>query len=210
MLVRVLEESLRMLHPFLSFITEEIYQTLPGHGESITVAPYPEVRPEREAPEVAARFESLQELVRLVRTLRSEFTVPPEKRINVHVRTEAGFPGGTFFLRHIELIRSLVSANDVTISDAPPARGGAIPAVGNGFEAFVFIREAIDVPKETEKLRKEIEKTRRLLESTERKLSNEQFLGNAPEQVVAKEREKLAEFSRKVTKMEQHLRDLSG
>ncbi len=77
LLLGILEEALRLLHPFLPFLTEEIYQKLPRKQDACIVAPYPEKRADRVFPEEAESYAVLQELVRLIRTLRSEFTIPP-------------------------------------------------------------------------------------------------------------------------------------
>jgi valyl-tRNA synthetase len=210
LLISVLEESLRLLHPFLSFITEEIYRTLPVHRDCIATAPYPERGADRKFPEEAARYAALQELVRGVRTLRSEFTVPPERRITVHVRTERGFFASEFLRRHRDLVTLLVGASELVISDDKPARAGAIPVIGTGFESYVFIRDVIDVPSEIEKLTKEIEKTRKFMENTKNKLENPQFRDKAPEEIVRKERTKLEEAVRLVEKMSGYLAELKG
>ena len=216
MLASVLEESLRLLHPFLSFITEEIYQLLPPDNqgtfpryEYVITAPYPEIRPEREDPGIAERFGPLQELVRGIRTIRSEFTIPPGKKINIHIKTDPGFQGTDFFSGQIPLITLLTGGNSVQLSENRPETAGAVPLAGNGFEVFVFVRDVIDVPKEIAKLEKELEKMSCQLKKTEKKLGNTQFLANAPENIVEKERGIQQELSGRIRKIEGHLVDLN-
>ncbi|MDR1893851.1 MAG: valine--tRNA ligase, partial [Spirochaetales bacterium] len=156
LLVYILQESLKILHPFLSFITEEIYGWLPrlsGTGEAgglLINASFPEVRRDREAPEDSGRFAALQELIREVRTLRSEFAIPPEKRIPLTVVTDPGFAGEDYFRQSAGLIGELTRSQPprfLSQEGGTPAPG-AVAAAGNGFEAHVFIRDFVDIPRE--------------------------------------------------------------
>jgi valyl-tRNA synthetase len=211
LLIYVLEESLRLLHPFMSFITEEIFDRLPdfpGKAEAVIVAPYPQPAAEREAPEIASRFGSLQELTRLVRTLRSEFTIPPQKRISFEVKFEDDFPAGDFLRRNVELIRMLTGAEEIGFTAGGPSRGGSIALVGVGFEVYVYVRDVIDVSAQVSRLEKNRQKAAKQLESTRRKLENPGFLQNAGEEVVAKEREKEQELARQVEKLDLYLGEL--
>jgi len=210
LLVLVLEESLKMMHPFLSFITEEIYRMLPGERGILMTSSYPEVREEREAPEEAAHFAALQELVKGVRTMRSEFTIPPEKKIPLKVVTDPGFASHDYFLAHSDLITELTRCSGLEILTAKPEdTHGSVPVAGNGFEAWFYIRDAVDIPKEMEKLKKEAEKQEKLRIATEKKLSNPGFTGSAPEEVVQKEREKLEEFRTRGEKIARYLKELA-
>jgi valyl-tRNA synthetase len=206
LLLSVLEESLRLLHPLLPFVTEEIYQKLPVHGPSIMTAPYPMVSPERAHPEAAARFALVQELVRSVRTVRAEFAIPFDRPLRVAV---AAASGPREILRdHLELISLLTNAGELAIGANKTERQGAIPMVGTGFEAFVHIRELIDLKRENARLSKELAGLDQLSERTRGKLGNADFVAKAPAEVVAKEREKLEELGRRREKIQGYLRDL--
>jgi len=214
LLVRLLEESLRLLHPFMSFITEEIYQKLPEipeseHSEALITAPYPSVHAEREATEVAGAFGSVQELVRSVRTLRSEFTIPPAQRIRFAVKCEESFPHTMFFSDHRDLIEMLTTAEDTSYGTETPDTTGSVTLVGHGFEVYVYVRDAIDLDAEVAKLRKNLEKAEKLLAQTEKKLQNPGFLQKAGGEVVEKERAKREEFAGKVAKMKSYLTQLT-
>ena len=213
LLLAVLEESLRLLHPLLPFLTEEIYQKLPGHQASIMSAPYPEVRPEREHPEAVESFALVQELVRAVRTVRAEFTIPFDRPLRVAVAAAAG--PREVLRDHLELVSLLTNARELAIGaqgDSPlfrqADRKGAIPVVGSGFEAFVQIRELIDVTRESARLSKELAGLESLTERTRLKLDNPAFVQKAPAEVVAKERAKLEEFARRRDKIQGYLQDL--
>jgi valyl-tRNA synthetase len=218
-LIEVLEESLRLLHPFLPFVTEEIFQKLPGRvpgadgsaagkeGERWLISErYPEPEAGREAPLVAAAVEGLQELVRLARTLRSEFQIPPEASMRLALRFEPGFAGASFIKSNGALVAQLVNGPSPELADSRPA--GTIALVGKGFEAYAFVKDAVDAAKLTDKLRKEIERDRAYCERTRAKLANPGFLGSAPAEVVAKEREKLEESDRRSAKYEHYLEEL--
>jgi valyl-tRNA synthetase len=212
LMVAILEESLRLLHPFLPMITEEIYGKLPGIGEgpdaSIMIRPYPSPDPAREDPAVEEKFASLQELVRAVRTIRSEFTIPPDAKIEVAVAAEE--PGGTRanFEAHRDLASYLMGAKSFTFADGRPTQSGIIPAAGKGFEVFVSIREAIDVKRELQRLSREREKAAGEKSRTDGKLANASFVERAPREVVDREKEKLVELSDRIAKIERYIREL--
>ncbi len=203
----VLEESLRLMHPFLSFLTEEIYQKLPNTRGKIITAPYPQFDGARENGALADNFVLLQDLVQKVRTLRSEFTIPPSKKIALAVRCDASLLD--FFREAADLIASLVKADRVTFSVEEGDFSGAVTAVGKGFEAHALIRDLIDLDKEIDRMEKTVEKNRQLKAQTEKKLSNENFTSRAPADIIAKEKEKLEEFEQAIFKMEAYLKDLS-
>ena len=213
LLMHILEESLRLLHPFLSFITEEIYQKLPNTDGLLITSPYPQEEPGRERFDLAAKFESLQELVREVRTLRSEFTLPPSSKIRVYVRTDPGFFACDFFSNHHALIADLIQASELSISEKGtevegPDLEGSVPVPGKGFVAFVYVKDVIDVPKEIKKLEKEREKLLSRLDKVEKKLANEQFIQRAPRDVIEKEQSIRQELAGKLEKIDRHLKDL--
>lgn len=208
MLIAVLEESLKLLHPFIPFVTEEIYQKLPGAGDAIIVERYPEVSALRENPAMESSFEMLKEIVQSVRTVRSEFTIPPAKKIRVKVKVSS--EQNDFMATEKSVIAMLVKSDDFEILSGDDSPEGAVAAVGKGYEAFVFIRDAIDVDKEIDKIKKNIEKADKNRIGTEKKLANENFVSRAPDEVIAKEKEKLEEFTTAIEKMKAHLSELEG
>jgi valyl-tRNA synthetase len=208
LLLSLLEESLRLAHPFLPMITEEIYQTLPKHGDSIMTQPYPGPDPAKEDAVVEARFAALQELVRAARTIRSEFTVPPDRKVDVTVVTE-DVPGlRENFEAHRGLIAHLAGCRGLVFQKERPTAAGTIAAAGKGFEVFVLIKEAIDAPKEIARLRKDIEKAKAEIQRTEAKLANAAFVERAPKEVVDREKDKLTELARLIGKIEGYVRAL--
>jgi valyl-tRNA synthetase len=210
LLFDVLAESLRLLHPFLSFVTEEIYRKLPNTEGYLITGQYPRWRSEREDLEAQELFSVLQETVRKVRTLRSEFSLPPEKQMRIAVKTDEGLSARSYLTEQRELIQRFVNASEVVfLHEQECPTEGSIPLAGEGFEVFVFVRDAVDVPQEIAKLKKERTKTQKQLEGTEKKLENAKFLESAPAEVIEKERHKLAEFTERLEKVDRHLFELS-
>ena len=206
----ILEESLRLLHPFLPYVTEEIYQKLPNHGRSIVSAPYPEFQQERVDERAQQSFTLVQELVRAVRTLRSEFTIPSGVKIPVTVKTPGEVAVLQIFQEQQELIALLIGSDHLQITHGTVRRAGSIPAVGSGFEAFVYIKEAIDLEKEVDKLRKELRNLEAALKRSSGKLANKAFLSKAPEEVVQKEKDKLGEFQQRKVKIQGYIGELTA
>jgi valyl-tRNA synthetase len=190
-------------------ITEEIYQKLPGRdGRSIMIQAYPAADPARDSPDIEARFASLQEVVRAVRTIRSEFTIPPDRKIDFTIVSEDATREN--FESHRALIAHLAGSKDPVFRQARPDQAGVIGAAGKGFEVFVVVKEAIDAPREIARLGKDREKTISEIQRTEAKLANASFVDRAPKEVVDREKEKLSELARRVGKIEEYVRALGG
>ena len=206
LIIHVLNESLRMLHPFLSFVTEEIYQKLPEHEASIVNAPYPEYSKERENPEIAAKFAALQTIVSAVRTMRSELTVPPSKKVRVMLKLEKADP---FFQTNSALMALLMSASSVELVADRPAESGCVMVAGAGFEAYVSVKDVIDVPQEIAKLKAEIAKNEKILEKSLKKLENPQFMSKAAPEAIAKEQAAKEELTTLIEKKKTYLAELS-
>jgi valyl-tRNA synthetase len=219
-LLDVLAESLRLLHPLLPFVTEEIYGRLQeaqfpnipadsaGNRELLITAPYPEYDEKRANPKGEADFTFLQELVRGVRTLRSECTITSDRKLRVLVRP-AGEKAG-ILEANAELVKLLAGIGELELATGQNTGRptGSIAVVGAGFEAFVFIAEAADLRALKQKFTKDIEKDRKFVEVLKSKLGNEKFLQNAPPELVQGEKEKLAEALKRTEKLESYIRDL--
>ncbi|HCC36279.1 MAG TPA: valine--tRNA ligase [Treponema sp.] len=208
-LLDVLAESLRLLHPLLPFVTEEIYGKLPNvpDGELLITARYPQFDEARDNQPEEKKFALLQELVRMVRTLRSECTVTADKKLKVRVRAE-GEQEQT--LRQNEsLVKLLAGIGELEIDTAQIARpAGSIGLAGSGFEVFIFIAEAVDIAALKQKFNKELERDIKFIQGLDAKLQNGQFIKNAPPELVAGERIKLEEARKRTGKLESYLRDL--
>ncbi len=209
-LLSVLEEALRLLHPLIPFVTEEIYGKLPNARGSLTTARFPEPSDARRDEAIVADFGSLQDLIRQVRTLRSECQITPDKKLRVEVRTEALFASAAFLKANAALVELLAGVGSLEFAAAGGARPpSAIGLVGRGWEAFVFIREAVDAGQLAAKFAKDLEKDKKFLGTLEGKLANENFVKNAPAGLVAAEKEKLEEVKRRIEKLAAYVRDLA-
>ena len=199
-LVYVLDQILRLLHPFMPFITEEIWQSLPHEGEALIVAKWPEYSDALAFKAEEALMESVMEAIRSIRNRRAEMNVPPSKKAALYVLSSKPqvFAEGTGYLER------LAYADQVTILDAEPADlDGMVTCTTADAKLYIPMGQLVDVSKELERIGKELEKARKNLAQIEGKLSNEKFVSRAPEAVVAAEREKAAKASALIAQLEQ-------
>jgi valyl-tRNA synthetase len=208
-LAAVLDESLRLLHPLLPFITEEIYQKLPAHAFSIVNAPYPQEKAERKDSGLDGAFSAFQDIVRAVRTVRSEFTVPPSEKIRVWIKLEENNQHAEFINSQKKLAELLIGTSRLDIMEKTPSDSGAIPAAGPGFEAFVYVKDVINVPQAVERFKKEKEKQLKEELFIKGKLENKNFIDRAPADIIEKEQAGLAEIRRQLEKLDSYIKELS-
>ena len=202
----ILETSMRLMHPFLSFITEEIYQKLPNHKGDVIVAPYPEVKEEYNDSEADKSMDYLQEIVRAVRAVRSTLSIGPEKKIKVVVRPDKDSPFVPFLEEEKDIIASFINASSLIIDkDNSEDVVSQFPTHGQGFEAFIFARDAIDVDGEIKRLENEKAKAEANLMQSEKKLTNENFISHAKSEAIEKEKMKKAEFEEVIKKSSEHI-----
>jgi len=214
-LLDVLSQSLKLLHPLLPFVTEEIYQKIQGSGikgqeaKLLITSLYPDYDEARNSPEDERNFSVLQSLVGMIRTLRAECGITPDKKLRATVRS--GNELHKAFAENKSLIKLLAGINDLDIENenAKMARPqGSIGMAGNGFEVFVFIAEAVDTHSLKKKFALDLEKDNKYIESLRAKLANEQFVKNAPAQLVEEQKTKLEETIMRTEKFASYLRDI--
>ena len=206
LLLDLLAESMRLMHPFMSFISEEIYQKLPNVQDQLITSTYPTYLQSRCYPQEALVVSRMQEAVTLLRSVRSELGIPIEKKIRAVIKGDKDFVAGGFFEEEKELIATSVGASELIIDLGGAADvQGAFPIAGTGYEGFVFVREAIDLEKEIGKLEADRKKNLESLEGVLKKLSNEKFINNAKGEAIEKEQGKKSEFEEKITKGEKHI-----
>lgn len=205
-LMDILAESMRLMHPMLSFITEEIYSKLPNTEGKVITASFPEYRNDRIHAEEAHLMQCMQDVVRGIRSSRAELGIPADKKLRIVIRPDENGCLASFMAGHVDLLKNFTNAGSVEI-DAEKAISveGAFPVAGQGFETYVFVRDAIDVDKEIAKLEEEISKAKALLEGSEKKLSNEKFVSFAKPEAIEKERAKKREFEEKIEKTQKHI-----
>ena len=189
-LAECFDTALRLLHPVVPFITEELWQKLPGRAadDLLAVAAWPEADPRWEDPGADAQFADVQGAVVAVRNIRAEYRVPPRTKLGVTLvpRSDAARRA---FAAERDTIARLALAGDVTVADAV-ATGGATAVLADGSEVGVALAGAVDTRQECERLSTELERLDRQLAGLAAKLANERFTARAPADVVARERDK--------------------
>lgn len=160
-LMDILEKSMRLMHPFLSFITEEIYQKLPNHDGDVIVQSYPEYDEALSFEAEVAEVEALKDIVKSIRSLRSNLQIPPEKKLKAVLRVSSDFPALALIKSELTFVSSLVGASSFIVDErGEEDTKGSVPTSGAGYECFLFVRDAIDVDAEIKKLSAEIERQR--------------------------------------------------
>ncbi len=188
-LLKVLTVSMQLLHPFMPFITEELYQRLPNHQETIMLTAWPKEDDIPTFPKEASTMETLMEVVRSIRNLRAERKVPIAQKIEVRLAV----PNPADFGSADQLMMKLVGAEKITVSSE---RGETLKTdihlVCEGAEAFIPLASLVDLDEERARVDKEIERMRGEVARADAKLANEKFVSRAPEAVVNEERRKRA------------------
>ncbi|MGI5071075.1 valine--tRNA ligase [Treponema pectinovorum] len=223
-MLSVLEESLRLLHPFIPFVTEEIYQKLPlneivknrqaagnqkilsnsAYSSMLITAPYLDFVEERENSKISARFETLQDLIRNVRGLRNECGVNPADKINLAILVEKG-SSAEVCREKIEEICLLAGLSKVEFIEEKPQK--AIGTVGSGYEAFILLDENINKEQLLKHFNKDLQKEKADAQKIEFKL-NGKFAQHAPQDVVQSERDNLEAIKRKIEKLASYIASL--
>jgi len=206
---RVLGDIVKMLHPIVPFITEEIWQVLGTEPESVSIAGYPAEQTGWIDEEAETRIAALQELVTGVRGIRSDLNVSPKAELAASVRSSAG-PLLEALGANLDALRVLTGAREWSFGDDVSAPEGAVRKVLSFGELFIPLADVIDVDAERARLQADLAAVERDLIRASGKLANEQFLKQAPADVVEKERAKQQEFQLKKERLEANLASLGG
>jgi valyl-tRNA synthetase len=213
-LVHVLETSLRLLHPFMPFVTEELWQRLRPHlppdrrEDSIMIAPYPSAEEEAVDPEAEAEMERVIEIIRSIRNARAQYKVKAATWIEVHIYANEVEPA---IRPHARAIETLARIRALTIAGSRaqrPERDKALVLVLSDVEVVLPMAGIIDLEAERRSLREEIEISQSEIARLKAKLKDREFLTKAPQRIVAREQEKLATSEDKLERLEQQLAQL--
>jgi valyl-tRNA synthetase len=201
----VLTDMLKLLHPFMPFLTEEIYQALPHNEPYLISAQWPVYRDELNFPQDEAAIEKVMEAIKAVRARRAEMSVPPSKKAHLTIvaADPAVYQAGEKFLMRLASASALTFAQEV-----PADLTGMVSCVTADAKLFLPLAELVDLEKEKARIEKELDKARKNLESTRKKLSNPNFVGKAPEAVIAGVRETEAKAVALVAQLEESLANL--
>ncbi len=199
-LTYVLDQTLRLLHPFMPFVTEEIWQSIPHEGDALIVASWPEYREELNFKAEENAMEAVMEAIGAIRTRRAEMNVPPSKKAALYILS----PKAELFAEGTDYIQRLAYADQVELLTKEPENlDGMVTCTTAAAKLYIPMGQLVDVAKELERIAKELDKARKFLKSIEGKLSNEKFTARAPEAVVAAEREKAEKTKALIEQLEQ-------
>ena len=204
-LLYVLVEILKLLHPFMPFITEEIWQALPHEGDALMMQSYPEYDESLNFPEDEANFGMVMDAIKAVRARRAEMNVPPSRKSHLIIVTDKAkaFADGEKF------ICKLAYASGIEVSaELPESTDGMVSVITDNARMFMPMAELVDLEKERARMEKELANARKQLDGQIAKLANENFVSRAPEKVVNVEREKKAKLEALIENLEESLKNL--
>mgnify|MGYP001098125253 FL=1 len=192
-LVYVLDNTLRLLHPIMPFVTEEIWQSVPHVGESLVVATYPTVHPEQMDEQAAEEMEFLMDFIRSVRTVRNEMNTPLSKPINIIAKVSDA-AHYAILKENESYIARFSNPEEFVYGEDVEAPSDAVTSVITGAEIYLPLAGLINIEDEIARLEKEAEKLQQEVDRVEKKLSNEKFVAKAPAAVVEAERAKGTDY----------------
>ena len=203
----VLSGTMQLLHPFMPFITEEIWQALPHEGPSIMVSSWPKADDSLIFPAEEAEMEEIMAAIRAIRNRRSEMNVPPSKKAALIIVTQKP----DLFADAEPFMKRLAWASQVTVqSEAPADAGKMVACVTQACQVLMPMADLVDLDKERERLEKELENAENMVKRTQAKLQNESFVSRAPQNVVDAEKEKLQKYGELAEKLRASIRALQA
>lgn len=204
--IKLFENIMKILHPFMPFITEEIWQMLDdrNHGASISSAEFPMYSNEMVNNEAEKNVEFIQSIITAIRNIRGEMNIPPSTSINVILKTSEITEQLAVY------IKALTKIDTLTIQSEIIKPKNSASAVVKGCEIFIPLEGLIDIELEKSRLKKEIDRLQNLLQSIEKKLSNKDFVSRAPAEIVNKEKNKMEDWKSSISKLKLLLGDLES
>lgn len=211
-LIYALDGALRLLHPVIPFITEEIWQKLPAHPnwdrpKSLTIAKFPAELPDRGYAADWEQWQRVQDVITDIRSCRMQSVIPPKQELDVVVRTDAKtattIEAAAGFMRKIAAVKELQVGTDVT---KPPQ---ALSAVGKGYEIYLPVAGLLDIEKEKKRLSHEVQRITKIVAGLQAKLNNQDFVAKAPEEVLAQSKEQLMNMEQQLKTVSTNLASLS-
>ena len=202
-LVYVMSNTLKLLHPFMPFITEEIWLALPHDGESVMISEWPKYDEALSFPAEEAAMERVMTAIKAIRNRRAEMNVPPSKKAKLYIATKyiEDFANGSVFMNR------LASASEVEVG-ADFEIEGSVSVITEAAKIFIPLNELVDFEAERIRLQKELDAAKKDLQFVENKLNNPGFVAKAPEKVIAQEREKQEKYLAKIAMLEESLEKL--
>jgi len=210
-LVDTLDQIMRLLHPFMPFITEEIWQHMPSSGKSLVVTSFPQARKDLRDEEAEREMRFLQEAIVGIRTIRAENRIPPKKKVDLYVKVKderkVGKKTEAEIIRHTkEYIQTLANIRQVEILDHFPRQKKLLKGIAGSWEIAIPIEEGVfNLNQEKQRLEKELSKIILDIEKIETRLKNTNFINRAPKEVIKETKGKLRDLQDKKTKLEESL-----
>ncbi len=203
--LNLFEELLKIIHPFMPFITEELWNLMKERkeGESISTSRFPEVDESKSNPGAEKEMEFIQELISAIRNIRGEMNIPPSKQLSIKIKTDLLQPG------NLEYIKKLAKASEIEVGTGIEKPSKSASAVVKGCDIYIPLEGLIDLEVEKSRIQKEIQRIEGALTGVTKKLSNESFVKNAPVDVVEKERQKKHDWELNLSKLKEILLSLN-
>jgi valyl-tRNA synthetase len=205
-LVTCLNNALKVLHPFMPFITEEIWQKLPGSKGSLMTASFPEVDSDGVNVPLEQEMGEMMEAVRIIRNLRASANISPAKKLTIRVVANKDTP--SVFTDHVEMISNLAGLEKLEMVDQKPS--GHLVSLMGPTEVCLDLAGVIDVETELTRINTEVEKIKKDRAKISVKLENKNFVTRAPAEVVNKIRDGIAEYDQKLEKLEEYRKELGN
>ena len=203
----VLKTSLKLLHPFVPFITEEIYQNIPGAEGSIMVSEFPRYNSKYAYKKEAKAFETVMDVIKAVRNMKTQVNCPPAKKVKLFLAT----PNKRLISANANSILKLAGASEIAFVESGAEVGEkTLSQVTEGCTVFVPLGELVDIEKERERLSKELERVIGEIRRADGKLQNRGFIDKAPKNLVEAERAKLDKFIEMKEKIERQIAELDA
>ncbi|WP_314587110.1 valine--tRNA ligase [Paenibacillus terrigena] len=205
----VLDRTQRMIHPFMPYISEEIWQHLPHEGETITLAAWPTYDEKLEAPDAVKEMNLLMDIIRAVRNVRAEVNVPMSKKIELIIKS-ADAQSDAIIRNNEGYIKRFCNTSQFEASTDIAVPEKAMTAIVTGAELYLPLAGLIDIAQEIERLEKEVKNLRSEVERVDKKLANEGFVAKAPAKVIEEERAKQQDYSDKLDKVLARIQELQS
>ena len=196
-LVWVLTEALKLLHPFMPFITEELWQSLPHEGETIMLQSFPVYSDALNFPEAAKEMNAIMDAIKAIRNRRAEMNVPPSRKAKVYIASKSAstFKKGSIFFSR------LASASEICVAESFDIEG-AVTIVTTDAKIYIPMDELVDKDAALKRLNKELEALAEDLEFNNKKLNNQGFMAKAPQKVVDEVKANAAKYAEKISMIE--------
>ena len=205
----ILTRTLQLLHPFMPFITEEIYQNLPGHSATIMLDRWPEAIAVDQPEETVLKMQNIMNIIRAIRNIRAEFTINPGQAIKAYLQVRDA-EQLQMLMNHQSYIRQMANISELYAGQEVERVQQAVSAITAIAEIYVPLEGIIDIDKELIRLNKDLQNTVKEIEKSETKLQNEQFLARAPQDVIEKEKARVQEGNIKKEGIVKRLQILQG